>query len=53
MNDVIETGKEKIKECLSVVMHALFDECDYYYPDVSNIPFLKFFANNMKSFVCS
>lgn len=53
MSDVIATGKEKIKEYLSTVMHALFDECDYYHPDISDIPFLNFFSNKLKLTVCS
>ena len=53
MSDIIATGKEKIKEYLSTVMHVLFDECDYYYPDISDIPFLNFFSNKLKLYVCS
>ena len=53
MTDIISTVKERIKEYLSTVMHTLFDECDYYYPEISDIPFLNFFSNKLKLCVCS
>lgn len=34
----------QVRSGLNLLFHSLFDDCDYYYPDVNNIPFLKFFS---------
>ena len=34
----------QVRNGVKVLFHSLFDDCDYYYPDVNNIPFLKFFS---------
>lgn len=47
----MEAGKTKIQSCLSTVLHSLYNDCDFYYPDVSNIPFLKYFSKNLKTYL--
>ena len=51
ISELVEVGKAKIQNYLSTVLHSLYNDCDYYYPDVSNIPFLKYFSKNLKTYL--
>ena len=51
ISELVEVGKAKIQSYLSTVLHSLYNDCDYYYPDVSNIPFLKYFSKNLKTYL--
>ena len=51
ISELVEVGKAKIQSYFSTVLHSLYNDCDYYYPDVSNIPFLKYFSKNLKTYL--
>lgn len=35
----------KIRTALHVIMHSFFDECDFFFPDIESVPFLKYLSS--------